>query len=184
MKTVPRVTKKELSKQEQYYSLMAHNAVIFSNRMIQRLGLFPYKDGLLCVEEEFEDGNLVYFTYDGFKYIPYEFYQEGTYLPQGIKVFDPYNDIKLCINCVLWYLQNIQNQDTDHIIYLAVSNQKMNDRGYAKIGFDNMFTMEGNEYSRDCIKYLDLIYKIDEANPLEYKDLQDIDMGGYEDFNP
>ena len=58
----------------------------------------------------------------------------------------------------------------------------MNDLGHATIKFDNMYELSGNEYHRDCIKYLDLIYKIDDANIFEYRDLSKLDIGTYEEF--
>lgn len=194
---MPRITKKELAKQQRYYDTMNHNAELFSDRMIQRLGLIPFiNDNLLCSEESLENNELLYFTYDGNKYIDYGMYnrlkeqaviatgdpEAVPELPLGIKLFDPYNDIKLCINCVCWFLEVNLKKDTDRILFLNVTNAKMNDLGHATIKFDNMYELSGNEYHRDCIKYLDLIYKIDDANVFEYRDLAKLDIGTYEEF--
>jgi hypothetical protein len=177
-------------KQELYYGLMEKNAKIFSLRMIQRLGLETYPNNkLLCVSDELENGVLAYFSYDGIKYVAFEnaeFYPDN----QEIKVFDPYNNIRLCINCVLWYMQNVGHYDTTTVDLLAVTNQKMNDSGMGRLQFtdatnNGIYKLETNHfYNRDCLKYLDLIYAMDEAIPPEYDELASLDMVGYDEFNP
>lgn len=178
-----RVTKKEIAKQEKYYKLMEDNAKEFSTLIIERLGLEPQPStGLLIVSDELYDGNLVYFTYDGFKYIPFE-YQQYYENIQDVKVFDPYNNINLCTNIIMWYICNIMGRNADDVDLIGVTNAKMNDKGAAFIKFeDKPDKMVGHEYNRDCLKYMDLVYKLDDAHELEYKRLQDLDMKQYDEF--
>lgn len=190
MSVEKKLSKREQAKQDRYYSLMIANGKVFSTRMIQKLGLTdegPDADKALIIEDAlFDDNTVIPFMHDGYKYITFDqtdrvLAQNGS-LPNNIKVFDPYNDIRLCMACVGWYLQTVLNVNPNIINVLAVTNQKMNDQGYALIKFSDMRELRGHLYNRDCLKYLDLIYIMDEANPIEYKELASLDMVSFEDF--
>ena len=88
---------------------------------------------------------------------------------------------------------NIQHWDVDEcVLLMAISNNVMNATGYGFIKFMNedpvthsykIWELRGNNYHRDCIKYLDLIYKMDGAISLEYDKLKSIDIEQYDKFN-
>lgn len=180
--------KRELAKQERYYALMDANARVFSTRMIQHLELVPvseYIDGendFLASENLLEEENsIMYFTHEGYKYVSFDDF-ERYQNHQDVKVFDPYNNIRLCVGCVAWYIRYNLNVDLSLVDIIAVTNQKMNDPGYAKIQFADQRELIGNEYNRDCLKYMDLIYKMAEAHPIEFNELKSLDMVNYDEF--
>lgn len=179
---MPKLTKKELAKQERYYGLMNANAKKFSILIMDRLGLEPEEStGFLIMSDWFESGEIKYFTYDGYKYVPFEYGQHYEN-NQEVKIFDPYNNIKLCINLIPWYIMNIMNVNSDSIELIGVDNSKMNDPGAAFIQFEGREKMYGNTYNRDCLKYADILYKLDNAHPIEYTKLKNLDIGQYDEF--
>lgn len=185
-----KLSKREQDKQDRYYGLMLKNAKVFSTRMIQKLGLTdegPNDDNTLIIEDAlYDDNTVIPFMFDGYKYITFDeadrILAQSDSLPFNIKTFDPYNDIRLCMACVGWYLQTVLNVNPDIINVLAVTNQKMNDEGYALIKFSDMRELRGHPYNRDCLKYLDLIYIMDQSLSMEYTELSGLDMVSFEDF--
>lgn len=193
---MPRITKKELQKQELYNKTMALNGSIFAQLVAQRLGLEKNPiTGFIMINREDDNidsmGNEV-FTFDGYKFVFNEDYERYEH-DQSVKLFDPYNNIKLIIFLVNWYMVNIQHWDVDEcVLLMAISNNVMNATGYGFIKFMNedpvthsykIWELRGNNYHRDCIKYLDLIYKMDGAISLEYDKLKSIDIEQYDKFN-
>lgn len=191
-----RVTKKELKKQELYEKTMAFNGAIFSQLIAQRLGLIKDPNTKFIIIESDDDDmsnlNNELFMFDGYKYV-FKEDAERYERDQSVKVFDPYNDIKLIVYLVNWYMQHIQHWNVEEcVLLMAISNNTMNAEGYGFIKFmqENPEThqiktweMRGNKYKRDCIKYLDLIYKMDGAISIEYDKLKEIDIEQYDKFN-
>lgn len=189
------MSKREELRQQRYYDLMEKNARLFSDLFIQRLGLEKEEGtGFLVKEAENDEGEFYLnmnpqgetIKFDGFRYVAFEdIYKFGE--RQSVKVFDPYNNIKLCSFLFNWYLVNIMHYNLDDIIVVGITNSKMNDSGFAfikaKDGYGRIWEVDGNVYNRDCIKYLDLIYRLDEALPMEYDKLREVDMVQYDKFN-
>jgi len=202
------MTKKDEIKQNKYYALKDANSVEFSDLMIQRLGLeVDNETGYLYFDSDDDNnkiitfGTLNYFVFDGFKFVSFENKEIAENNPNSIKVFDPYNDIKLADFCVNWFLHNIKGIDVNNRVQeIAISNNKMNDPGNGIIVFFkrsvidksvndieleelmNRGIIEGNTYNRDCLKYMDLIFILDEAAPPEYMALHNLDMVSFDEF--
>lgn len=189
------MTKKEEMRQKRYYEQMERNSRIFSDLFIQRLGLEKEDGTGFLVKEPDNDEGEFYLNmnpqgetikFDGFRYVTFEdfyLYQDKS----TVKVFDPYNNIKLCSFLFNWYLVNIMRYNLDNVIIVGITNAKMNDNGFAFIKARDIegriWEVDGNCYNRDCIKYLDLIYRLDEALPMEYDKLREVDMVQYDNFN-
>lgn len=191
------LTKREEKKQRMYMECMEKNSRLFSEMTMQRLGL-EKEDGTnyICkfFDEDDEDDNFLILNrsncetinFDGFRYVSYDDIDKYKN-SQEVKLFDPYNNIKLCTFLLQWYIVNIYKYNIDNIIVIGITNARMNDPGYAYIkGRDNygrIWELKGGTYNRDCIKYLDLIYKLDGAFPLEFNKLKEVDMVQYDNFN-
>lgn len=202
------MAKKDEIKQEKYYALKEANSIDFSELMIQRLGLETDEDtGYLYFDSDDDNNKIItfgmldYFVFDGFKFVSFENKDIADGNPNSVKIFDPYNDINLVNFCVTWFLHNIKGIDVNNRVQeIAVSNNKMNDPGKGiivffkrnmmdksinDIGLEDIMNngiIEGNTYNRDCLKYMDLIFLLDEAAPPEYMALRNLDMVSFDDF--
>lgn len=189
------MTKKEEMRQKRYYELMNRNSYLFADLFMQRLGLEKEEaTGFIAKEPDNDEGDYYLnlnsqgetLKFDGFRYVTFEDYPNYQDR-QDIKIFDPYNNIKLCSFLFNWYIVNILHYDINNIIVVGITNSKMNDLGFAFVkGTDEngkIWEIDGNPYNRDCIKYLDLIYKIEQALPMEYDKLKEVDMVQYDKFN-
>jgi len=187
--------KKEEKKQLRYYQLKEQFAREFSELMIQRLGLEPEGEMNTLVFEDIYSFDLqLPFTYDGYKFVPFDFAYIAEENPDKIKVFDPYNDLGLSNYCVLQYMRYIQDIDVNKCVsIISISNNKMNNIGRCILTFnsdfdasefevDNDNRIVGHEYYRDSLKYLDLIYLLDKAASVEYSALHNIDLVNYDEF--
>ena len=187
--------KKEEKKQLKYYELKEQYSREFSELMIQRLGLVPSEDLNTLVFEDCYIGNFqLPMSYDGFKFVSFDDANIADEYPDKIKVFDPYNDLGLANYCILQFMRYILEIDVNSAIsIISISNNKMNELGHGSISFTNNFDasefdvdsenqLNGNDYNRDSIKYLDLIYLLDGAADIEYNVLHNLDLVNYDQF--
>lgn len=169
------------------------NAINFSNYVAQQMGLDILSDGTLYYDD-------ILFNFDGFKYIPYtmENVQKAEENEDTIKVFDPYSNLKLMEFCLRFYLATEINIPEDRILVLGVTNNKMNDKGACFVKFykhepgvvydentslnTNGTVITGHIYSRDCLKYADMMLMFSGALPFEYDELRKMELTPYEKF--
>jgi len=180
------MTKKEEKKHERYYALKDQFAKEFSELMIQRLGLDVDDNGILVYEDIFVGGMPMKFSYNGYNFVSFDTPEIAEEYPETIKIFDPYNDLRLATYCVMQYLCYIEEIDVNECVsIIAVTNSKMNEPGEGEITFTakmNNKKITGNTYNRDCLKYLDLIYIFDNAAKEEYVALKNLDLVNYDKF--
>lgn len=190
------MTKKEELKQKRYADLMNRNSFMFADLFVQRLGL-EKEEGtrFLAAGADNDEGDFYLnlnpqgesIKFDGYRYVMYD----DIYLYRDrndVKLFDPYNNIKLCEFLLNWYMINIAHYDMEDIMVIGLTNSRMNDYGCAFIkgitkGTSSNWSINGHYYTRDCIKYLDLIYAMENAFPLEYEKLKEVDIEPYDRFN-
>lgn len=178
--------KKEEKKQERYYQLKDQYAREYSELMIQRLGLTIDSNGLLVYEDILINFVQLQFSYNSFKYVSFENEEMAENNPDSIKVFDPYNDLGLATYCVMQYMVYIQEIDVNNCVsILSVNNSRMNELGSGEIIFTSAMNNKkivGNEYHRDSLKFLDLIYILDGAAEAEFTALKNLDLVNYDEF--
>ena len=189
--------RKEEKKQLKYYELKDQYSREFSELMIQRLGLEPEGEmNTLVFEDVYAYDLQLPLTYDGYKFVPFDFIEIAEQNPDKIKVFDPYNDLGLANYCVLQYMIYIKEIDVNKCVdIISISNNKMNSIGKCIITFNNNFDgkdefvnepatdrLVGHDYNRDSLKYLDLIYIMDDAADVEFTALHNIDLVNYDEF--
>lgn len=178
--------RKEEKKQEKYYALKDQFAREFSELMIQRLGLTYDENNFLIYEEIFVGGGNLRFCYKGYNYVAFENENLAEENPETVKVFDPYNDLGLATFCVMQYLCYIKEIDVNECVsIIAVSNSKMNSLGACELTFTEKMNNQkivGNTYHRDCLKFLDMIYILDDADDIEYNVLHNLDLVNYDEF--
>lgn len=191
--------KKEDKKQEEYYKLRDKLSKEFSELMIQRLGLEPDGELNTLVFSDIYAYDLpLPLTNDGYKFVSFDYEYIAAQNPDTIKVFDPYNDLGLANFCVLQYMHYIQDIDVNNSVFIvSISNNKMNELGHGEIDFDlstdpsisqyanneDGDKLIGNDYHRDSLKYLDLIYIMDGAADIEFAALKNIDLVNFDKFD-
>ena len=172
-----------------YENAKNKNSVKFSNLLINRLGLEEDEDSGFLYWSEFIDKttNLpINFICNGIRYIKFnsKFEYKAELDSDNIKIFDPYNNISLMIYCLESFMVNYHNIDINNeVMSIATSNSKMNRLGYGFISYFNKEELDGNVYYRDCIKYMDLILKIDDSLHIEYEQLKRLDMKPFDLFD-
>ena len=87
--------------------------------------------------------------------------------------FDPYNNVKLLIGLIGLYVE--EYYPTDELLTLAISNRRPNKLGTASISFRSGTYFDSNEYYKDSLKYIDLLYQMDGSAPPEFRKLKEID---------
>ena len=189
--------KKEEKKQIKYYELKDQYSREFSELMIQRLGLESNGEmNTLVFDDIYIYGLPLPLTYDGYKFVSFDYIQIAEENPDKIKVFDPYNDLGLANYCVLQIMQYIQDIDVNNAVsIISISNNKMNEDGHFELIFNHDFDgkyeyisdpntdkLIGHNYNRDSLKYLDLIYVLDGAADIEFVALKNIDLVNYDKF--
>ena len=93
--------------------------------------------------------------------------------PATEMAFDPYNNIKLMISLLNMYIEIYEDSD---ILTLSLSTKKLNEYGFAELKFEDGRVVRGNEYFRDSLKYMDIIYALDGSAPPEFKRIKELDM--------
>ena len=179
--------KREEKKQAMYYNLRDQYAREFSELMIQRLGLtVDESTGLLVYEDIFISFVQLQFTFNSFKYVPFENAELAEANPDTIKVFDPYNELKLAAYCVMQFMVYVKEIDVNNCVsIMSITNSKMNAEGHGEITFTELMNNQkliGHDYNRDSLKYMDLIYIMDDAADPEYDALRNLDLVNYDEF--
>lgn len=180
--------REELNK-EYYEKIKLENSIKFSNFVFQRIGLeIDESSGYLCCPDiiDARTQRALTFIYDGFKYVTYnnKYMKLTEENPEDTKIFDPYNNMGLMYHCIEWFMVNQLGIDINNeVISIGISNKKMNDPGYAFIIYFDKPELSGNIYNRDCLKYMDLILRLDDGIIVEYMNLKRMDMDPYDKFD-
>ena len=87
--------------------------------------------------------------------------------------FDPYNNSKLALSLANFYINEFMGMEA---LMLGITNKKLNELGYSICKLTSGRVIEGNEYYRDSLKYIDMIYMLDGSAPPEFRALKEIDM--------
>lgn len=183
---------------EQYESMKIHNSITFSNMVIRDLQLGITPDGFIYAPEVLNPitNSPEPFSFNGFRYVEYT--ERGMAIVEGnneVRLFDPYNNMGLMLYCLQWYLVNVKEIDINHdILSMFITNNKMNSIGHSEIRIfgdadmskfnclaefnPNMLCVVGHDYTRDCLKYYDMIMIFDNTLPYEFysDEINSIDM--------
>lgn len=166
-----RKTKKMIEMEQQLEETIMKNSIICRNLIMQKLGLETNSDGYIVYCDEDSDEYEV-LSFDG-KKCAMNLLDDSTEL-----LFDPYNNIKLACSLMYFYIEKYYGFDKyGEILLLYLSNDTIiNKIGHCIIKFIRGFQLEGNDYYRDTLKYIDIIYILDGSSPLEFNTLKGIDV--------
>lgn len=167
-----RITKKMIAEAEAKEALLTKNTNRCITMLTQKLNLTIDKDGYMVIIND-DDGWSSPMKYAGKRLVST---LVGKEIDPAIEMaFDPYNNVKLMISLVNQYVEMYMDEDTD-ILSLSISSKKLNTLGFAEIKFMDGTSYAGNEYYRDALKYMDIIYILDGSAPPEFMQLKAIDM--------
>ena len=166
-----RVTKKMVAEAAEKEALLTKNTNRCIALLTQKLNLSIDKDGYMIIINE-EDGWSSPMKYAGKRLVST---MVGKEIDQSTEMaFDPYNNVKLMISLLNQYIE-IYMPDQE-ILSISISSKKLNMLGFAEIKFMDGTSYVGNEYYRDSLKYMDIIYMLDGSAPPEFAQLKNIDM--------
>lgn len=181
-----------------YEEMKIRNSVKFSNMVIRDLQLgidpngFIYAPGILDPVTRSPEQ----FTFNGYRYVEYT--DRGIAITEedsNIRLFDPYNNGALMLNCLLWFMTNGKDIDVNNnVASVFITNSKMNDIGHSEIRLlpeadlskyigipefnRETLSITGHDYIRDCLKYYDMIMILDNTLPYVFysEDIKSVDM--------
>lgn len=166
-----RKTKKMIAMEEELERNILINSISCRNLVMQKLGLEVNSDGYVMYTDE-DTYECEVLSFDG-KKCTMNLRDETTEL-----LFDPYNNIKLACSLLYFYIERYLGfEKYGEILLLYLSNDKLINRiGHCVLKFIGGFILEGNDYYRDTLKYIDAIYILDGSAPIEFSMLRGIDV--------
>ena len=93
--------------------------------------------------------------------------------PKSEIILDVYNNTKICSHLVHYYNKNIMHYDVD-ISY--ITNARMDTIGRFEVRYTNGAIISSNVYNKDTLKYIDFIMKMEEAVPMDFDRLRELDI--------
>ena len=93
--------------------------------------------------------------------------------PKSEIILDVYNNTKICSHLVHYYNKNIMHYDVD-ISY--ITNARMDTIGRFEVRYANGAVISSNVYNKDTLKYIDFIMKMEEAVPMDFDRLRELDI--------
>lgn len=93
--------------------------------------------------------------------------------PKSEMILDVYNNSKICSQLVHYYNKNIMNYDVDMNF---LTNGKPDTPGSFKVKYANGVTIASNVYNKDSLKYIDFIMKMEQAVPMDFDRLRELDI--------
>lgn len=167
---MPRITKKMIQEEEERERLTIINTNKCIGLVMQKMELDVDRFGYIVRNNE-EDNEITELNFDGKKC-------KSTLLNLPIDLelelpFDPYNNSKLALSLANFYINEFMGMEA---LMLGITNKKLNELGYSICKLTSGRVIEGNEYYRDSLKYIDMIYMLDGSAPPEFRALKEIDM--------
>lgn len=170
---MPRITKKQIAEENQKELRLQKNTIACIGMIMQKLELNVDKYGYIQRFDE-EGGEYTSLTFDGRRckstLIPNIMIDPDTEL-----AFDPYNNIKLAISLLTFYIAEFIGKE---ILVMGPTNKKLNERGKLILKLitpAGTEITEGHEYFRDSLKYIDMIYVLDGSAPPEFTSITELD---------
>jgi len=168
---MPRITKKQIREEEENEYALNRNARICIGLVMQKMELEINNEGNIIRNDD-ECGEITAITFDGkacvSSLLPNREIDMERELP-----FDPYNNVKLAASLLTFYLSEYLGKE---ILFMGVTNKKLNEEGKLILKFADGQTIEGNIYDRDSLKYIDMVYMLEGSAPPEYTALKEIDL--------
>lgn len=171
---MPRITKKQIEEENKKQLRLQKNTNACIGMIMQKLELNVDKYGHIQRFDE-EDGEYTALTFDGKRC-------KSTLIPNIIidpdieLAFDPYNNIKLAISLLTYYIAEFIGKE---ILVMGPTNKKLNERGkliLKLVSGQSSEIHEGHEYFRDALKYIDMIYLLDGSAPPEFTAISELDI--------
>ena len=158
------MTKKEKEAMQEF-----QNMEVAADLMLRYIGMDVDENGYIYYYDEDENVSEKIYI-DGFacKYPAFPIND-----PKSEIILDVYNNTKICSHLVHYYNKNIMHYDVD-ISY--ITNARMDTIGRFEVRYANGAVISSNVYNKDPLKYIDFIMKMEEAVPMDFDRLRELDI--------
>ena len=158
------MTKKEKEAMQEF-----QNMEVAVDLMLRYIGMDVDENGYIYYYDEDENVSEKIYI-DGFACKYPEFPIND---PKSEIILDVYNNTKICSHLVHYYNKNIMHYDVD-ISY--ITNARMDTIGRFEVRYANGAVISSNVYNKDTLKYIDFIMKMEEAVPMDFDRLRELDI--------
>ena len=143
-----------------------YRAIRALDLLMRTIGLETYVDGSITYEDE-DECTLETVKIDGYvcKY-------PGTPTDRNEISLDIYNNPKFAVKLFLFYIAKMGYQI--NIMYLT--NTKPDTLGRFEVEFANGVKYTSHVYTKDSLKYIDMVMALENVFPAEYEQLKEIDI--------
>ena len=158
-----------MTKKEREAMQELQNMETAADLMLRYLGMDVDENGFIYYYDEDENVSEKIYI-DGFacKYPAFPIND-----PKSEIILDVYNNTKICSHLVHYYNKNIMHYDVD-ISYII--NARMDTIGRFEVRYANGAVISSNVYNKDTLKYIDFIMKMEEAVPMDFDRLRELDI--------
>lgn len=172
---MPRITKKmiaEMQAKEQKHRENTNRCIAL---LTQKLNIDIDPTGSMymnCVDFDDEDNAVIPLRFEG-KIVKSTFVVGSNIDPDTEIAFDPYNNTKLLIGLLNLYIE--MYYPFEELLTLSISNKHTNKLGIVTLRFRSGLWFESDEYYKDSLKYIDILYRLDGSTPPEFRKIRELD---------